>query len=163
MGDDGEARQQEQHGESAQRAIEGEGGFEIGGEVACAYDEAAMVVSLCQKSPIAFAWEGPTHQGNSCAFRNMTAPTACFGEGVQGRDVGQLRAQENLDLDDDLGTIAPGGRSRHESLYPYWGRRRTPMRQRPALSHTSTLNTNSCLLEHEFDKPHLTATLVEFL
>lgn len=122
MGDNGKARQQEQHGESAQRAIEGEGGFEIGGEVACAYDEAAVVVSLCQKSPIAFAWEGQTHQGNSCAFRNMTAPTACFGEGVQGRNVGQLRAQENLALDDDLGTIAPEGKIQARILVSLLGK-----------------------------------------
>lgn len=67
-----------------------------------------MVVSLCQKSPIAIAWEGPTHQGNSCTFRNITAPTACFEEGVQGRDVlvGQLRAQENLAVDDEEETQA---------------------------------------------------------
>jgi hypothetical protein len=72
MGDDGDSRQQEQHSESAQRTAEGEGGFQIGGEIACAYDEAAAWVSAFVKS---LRWRESTRNKKVRLTKGTAAPS----------------------------------------------------------------------------------------
>jgi hypothetical protein len=72
MGDDGDTRQQEQHSESAQGSAEGEGGFQIGGEIACAYDEAATCVSALVRS---FRWLESARNKKDRLTKGTAAPS----------------------------------------------------------------------------------------